>query len=130
MTDPIADFLTRLRNALSAKFPTVEAPASRLKEEICKVLHEEGYIHGYVREEDGKQGILRVTLKYTGDRISVIQGLRRVSKPSLRIYKKSKEYMPVRSGLGISIMTTSEGVMSGKKAREKELGGEVLCEIW
>lgn len=130
MSDPIADLLTRIRNALHAGYPAVEIPASRLKEDICKVLEQEGYIAGYEREEDGKQGVLRVKLKYMGDRTPVITGIRRVSKPSLRIYSGSREMKLVRSGLGISIITTSKGVMTGKQARADKLGGEVLCEVW
>ena len=130
MTDPIADLLTRIRNALQAGFPTVEAPASRLKEELCRVLKEEGYIRDYTREEDGKQGLLRVTLKYSADRTPVITGIRRISKPSLRVYTGKREVRLVRSGLGISIVTTSKGVMTDRRARRENVGGEVLCEVW
>ncbi|MFP6582097.1 MAG: 30S ribosomal protein S8 [Candidatus Hydrogenedentota bacterium] len=130
MTDPLADLLTRIRNALHAGYPTVEAPASRLKAGVCEVLKNEGYINDYVREEDGKQGILRISLKYTADRKPVIQGIKRVSKPSLRIYKGSQDIPQVRSGLGISVVTTSRGVMTAKSARNENVGGEVLCEVW
>ena len=130
MSDPIADLLTRIRNALHAGFPTVEAPASRLKEEMCRVLKEEGYIRDYVREDSGTQGVLRVTLKYGADRTPVITGIRRVSKPSLRIYTGKREVRLVRSGLGISIVTTSKGVMTDRRARSENVGGEVLCEVW
>ena len=130
MTDPIADLLTRIRNALQAGFPTVEAPASRLKEELCRVLKEEGYIRGYAREEDGKQGLVRLTLKYSADRTPVITGIRRVSKPSLRVYTGKREVRLVLSGLGISIVTTSKGVMTDRQARRENVGGEVLCEVW
>ncbi len=130
MSDPIADLLTRIRNALSAGFNTVEAPASSVKEELCRVLKSEGYIRDYTREEDGKQGILRVTLKYTADRTPVITGIRRVSKPSLRVYTGKREVRLVRSGLGISIVTTSKGVMTDRQARRENVGGEVLCEVW
>ncbi len=130
MTDPIADLLTRMRNALLAGFPTVEAPASSLKEELCRVLKEEGYIRDYAREEDGKQGLLRVTLKYSADRTPVITGIRRISKPSLRVYTGKREVRLVRSGLGISIVTTSKGVMTDRQARRENVGGEVLCEVW
>jgi small subunit ribosomal protein S8 len=130
MSDPIADLLTRVRNALHAGFPTVEAPASRIKLGVCEVLKKEGYIHDYVREEDGKQGIVRISLKYTADRKPVIQGIKRVSKPSLRIYSGAKEFEQVRSGLGISIVTTSQGVMTAKQARNDNVGGEVLCTVW
>ena len=130
MTDPIADLLTRIRNALSAGYPSVEIPASKLKEALCSVLQSEGFITGFERREDGKQGILTVALKYSGDRTPVITGIRRVSRPSLRIYSGADNIKPVRSGLGISIVTTSQGVMTGKKARQSKLGGEVLCEVW
>lgn len=130
MSDPIADLLTRVRNALHAGFPTVEAPASRIKVGVCEVLKSEGYIHDYVREDDGKQGIIRISLKYTADRKPVIQGIKRVSKPSLRIYSGSQDFQQVRSGLGISIVTTSHGVMTAKQARNEKVGGEVLCTVW
>lgn len=130
MSDPLADFLTRIRNALHAGFPTVEAPASQLKIHVCDVLKSEGYIVDYVREDDGKQGIIRIQLKYTEDRKPVIQGIKRVSKPSLRIYSGANRIAPVRSGLGISVVTTSKGVMTAKQARNENVGGEVLCEVW
>ena len=130
MSDPLADFLTRIRNALHAGFPTVEAPASQLKIHVCDVLKSEGYIVDYVREDDGKQGIIRIQLKYTEDRKPVIQGIKRVSKPSLRIYSGANKIAPVRSGLGISVVTTSKGVMTAKQARNENVGGEVLCEVW
>ena len=130
MSDPIADMLTRVRNALHAGFPRVDVPASRVKEEICRVLKDEGYIAEYTREEDDKQGVLHITLKYSRDRRPIIQGIKRVSKPSLRIYTKNGEIKPVRSGLGISIVSTSRGVMSGKTARDEKIGGEVICEVW
>ena len=130
MSDPLADLLTRIRNALHAGFPTVEAPSSRLKVQVCEVLKNEGYIIDFVREDDGKQGILRIQLKYTEDRKPVIQGIKRISKPSLRIYGGAGEIAPVRSGLGISVLTTSKGVMTAKQARAENVGGEVLCEVW
>ena len=130
MSDPIADLLTRIRNAIRVRFPSVEAPASRLKEEICRVLKEEGYIHDFYREDDGKQGILHITLKYGGDRTPVITGIRRVSKSSLRVYTSKRERRLVRSGLGISIVTTSKGVMTDRQARRENVGGEVVCEVW
>lgn len=130
MSDPIADMLTRMRNALQAGFPSVEAPASGIKEEICRVLKEEGFIKDYVRTDDGKQGVLRITLKYTPDREPIIQGIRRVSKPSLRAYAGSREIKPVRTGLGISILSTSRGVMTGRQAAREHIGGEVICEVW
>ncbi len=130
MSDPIADLLTRLRNALHAGYPSVEIPASSLKEEMCRVLKSEGYIREFTRIEDGRQGMLKVFLKYTHDRKPVIQGIRRISKPSLRVYAAHDEIKPVRTGLGISILTTSRGVMTGKQARVEKVGGEVLCEVW
>ena len=130
MTDPIADLLTRIRNALRAQYDTVDVPSSKLKEEICAVLKREGFIKGYEREDDAKQGILRIRLKYSADRVPVIVGIQRVSKPSLRVYSQARSMKLVRSGLGISIITTSKGVMTGKQARTDKLGGEVLCEVW
>ncbi len=130
MSDPLADLLTRIRNAVRAGFPSVEAPSSQLKVHVCDVLKREGYIVDYVSEDDGKQGILRIQLKYTEDRKSVIQGIKRVSKPSLRIYAGANKIPPVRSGLGISVVTTSKGVMTAKQARTENVGGEVLCEVW
>jgi len=130
MSDPLADMLTRIRNGLQAGFPSVKAPASRLKAGVCEVLKSEGYIVDYSREEDGKQGILTITLKYTGDRKPVIQGLKRVSKPSLRTYTGAQNMRVVRSGLGISVVSTPKGVMTGRKARRENVGGEILCEVW
>ena len=130
LSDPIADLLTRLRNALNAGFPKVDCPASRVNEDILRVLKEEGYIIDYSRDDDGKQGVLHIKLKYLGERDPVISGVRRVSKPSLRVYSGAKDIKPVRSGLGISIMTTSKGVMTGRDAQKQKLGGEVLCEVW
>ena len=131
MTDPIADLLTRIRNASSAGFPTVNVPASRLKAEICRVLKEEGFIREFEREDDGKQGVLKIQLKYVGEeREPVITEIRRVSRPSLRLYKGKKDARFVRSGLGISILTTPMGVMTDRNARKENLGGEILCEVW
>ena len=130
MSDPIADLLTRIRNGLMAKFRTVDIPASRIKEEICNVLKSEGYIVDYSVERDTAQGTLRIELKYTPENTPVIQGIQRVSRPSLRRHVKSKEIPLVRSGLGIAIISTSQGVMTGKQARNDKVGGEVLCEVW
>ena len=130
MSDPIADMLTRIRNANQVKHPTVDVPASRLKEQICSVLKREGYITDFSRIDDAHQGILRVSLKYQSDGSPVMTGLKRVSKPSLRVYTGRKGIQQVRSGLGISIITTSKGVMTGKEARREHVGGEVLCEVW
>ena len=130
MSDPIADLLTRVRNALRAGFPSVEVPASGVKEEICRVLKQEGYINDFQREDDGKQGIIKIALKYSADRKPIITDIQRVSKPSLRVYTGKREVRLVRSGLGISIVTTSKGVMTDRQARKANVGGEVLCEVW
>ena len=131
MNDPIADLLARIRNAALAGHEQLNIPASRLKEEVLKVLKAEGFIDDYQSVEDGgPRAQLQVRLRYTANRQPVLQGLRRVSKPSLRVYVKSSEIHPVRSGLGVSILSTSRGVMSGKQARQAKLGGEVLCEVW
>jgi small subunit ribosomal protein S8 len=112
-------------------FPSVSVPASRLKSEICRVLKEEGYIHEFEREDDGKHGALRIQLKYAGeDRAPVITEIHRVSRPSLRVYKGKADGRPVRSGLGMSIVTTSKGVMTDRHARKENVGGEILCEVW
>ena len=130
MNDPIADMLTRVRNALNAGHGTVKVPASRVKTDICRVLKQQGFIKDFSLEDTGRGGALDVTLKYAPDRSSVICGLRRVSKPSLRVYVRSDEIKPVQSGLGISIVSTSQGIMTGKQARQAKVGGEVLCEVW
>jgi len=130
MSDPIADLLTRVRNAAQARQATVDVPSSKLKAEICRVLKEEGYISEYTIVAEPLPGSIRIHLKYARDRKSVVQGLKRVSKPSLRVYVGSQEIKPVCSGLGISILSTSEGVMTGKKARNAKVGGEVICEVW
>ena len=130
MNDPIADMLTRIRNALNSGHDSLDIPASRVKEQICAVLKKEGYIAGFDRVEVEGHPRLRVELKYLEDRSPVICGLRRVSKPSLRVYAGPNDVRPVRSGLGISILTTSRGVMTSKDARNANVGGEVLCEVW
>lgn len=130
MSDPIADLLTRIRNANQGRHETLTIPASRLKEDICKVLVQEGFIAAVERLEEGPQGTLRITMKYTESNDVIIRGIKRVSKPSLRIYKKRKGINQVLSGLGTSIMSTSKGVMTGRQARREGIGGEVLCEIW
>lgn len=130
MSDPIADLLSRVRNALQARHERVDIPASRLKEQICAVLKQEGFIDSFKVVEDGKQNVIQVTLKYLTNRKPVIGGVRRVSKPSLRVYVGYGEIRPVRSGLGIAVLSTSKGVMTGKQARASKLGGEVLCEVW
>ncbi|HPO17124.1 MAG TPA: 30S ribosomal protein S8 [Candidatus Hydrogenedentes bacterium] len=130
MTDPIADLLTRMRNAIRAGQTTAEIPASKLKAEICQVLKQEGYLKDFVVVEDTLPAMIRVTLKYLPDRTPVMRGLRRVSRPSLRVYVDSSGIKPVRSGLGISVLSTSQGLMTGKQARKAGIGGEILCEVW
>lgn len=130
MSDPIADMLTRIRNAGKAKFNRLDIPGSRLKTEIAKVLMEEGFIRNYKFIKDKKQGMLRVYLKYDDRQTSAIFGLERVSKPSRRTYVKGKDIKPVLNGMGISILSTSKGIMSDKKARAEKVGGEILCNVW
>ena len=130
ITDTIADLLTRIRNANSAKHDTVEIPASNLKKDICQILLDEGYIKNFSVEEDGKQGVITVTLKYLEGKQPVIQGLRRVSKPGLRIYSNVEDMPKVMKGLGIAIISTSKGVMTDREARKQNVGGEVLAFIW
>ena len=129
ISDVIADMLTRIRNANSAKHETVDVPASNLKKAIADILTDEGYIKGYQIVEDGKQGIIRITLKYIGKK-QVITGLRRVSKPGLRIYSSCEDMPKVMNGLGIAIVSTSKGIMTDKKARKENVGCEVLAFIW
>lgn len=129
ITDVIADMLTRIRNASSAKHETVDIPASGTKKAIADILCEEGYVAGYQIIEDGKQGIIRVTLKYIAKK-PVIQGLKRVSKPGLRIYASCEEMPSVMKGLGTAIVSTSKGIMTDKKARREHVGGEVLAFVW
>ena len=130
MSDVIADMLTRIRNANDAKHPTVDIPASNMKKAIAQILVEEGYVKSYQVVEDGKQGTIRVTLKYLPGKGKVIRGIRRVSKPGLRIYAGCEDMPNVMNGLGIAIVSTSKGIMTGKKARELNVGGEVLAFIW
>ena len=130
ITDTIADILTRIRNASSARHATVDVPASNVKKVITQILLDEGYIKGFQVIEDGKQGVIRITLKYTDNRSPVITGLRRVSKPGLRIYSSCEDMPKVRKGLGIAIVSTSKGIMTDKKARELNVGGEVLAFVW
>ena len=130
MSDVIADMLTRIRNANDAKHDTVDIPASNMKKSIADILLSEGYIKSYQIVEDGKQGIIRITLKYTAGKQKVIHGLRRVSKPGLRIYSNCEDMPRVMNGLGIAIVSTSKGVMTDKKARLENVGGEVLAFIW
>lgn len=131
ITDTIADMLTRIRNANSAKHDSVDIPASNMKKAIAQILVDEGYVKNYQVIEDGKQGIIRITLKYQGPSKSpVLLGLRRVSKPGLRIYSSSEDMPKVMKGIGTAIVSTSKGVMTDKKARQEHVGGEVLAFIW
>ena len=130
ITDPIADMLTRIRNANTQKHETVDVPASKMKKAIAEILNEEGYIKGYQIIEDGKQGVIRITLKYGPNKEKVISGLKRVSKPGLRMYAGAEELPRVLKGLGIAIVSTSKGVMTDKAARKQNIGGEVLAFIW
>ena len=130
ITDTIADLLTRIRNASSAKHDSVEIPASNMKKAICQILVDEGYVKNYTVTQDGKQGVIKVTLKYGEGKTPVIQGLRRVSKPGLRIYSSVAELPKVMKGLGVAIISTSRGVMTDREARKQNLGGEVLAFIW
>ena len=130
ITDPVADMLTRIRNANTAKHESVDVPASNLKKAIAKILLEEGYIKSYEIVEDGTQGIIRIQLKYLAGKEKVISGLRRVSKPGLRVYAGADELPRVLKGLGIAIISTSKGVMTDKAARANHVGGEVLAFVW
>ena len=130
ITDPVADMLTRIRNANSAKHETVDVPASNLKKAIAQILLEEGYIKSYSVVDNGNQGVIRITLKYLAKKAPVLSGLKRVSKPGLRIYAGADEMPHVLKGLGIAIVSTSKGVMTDKKARELHIGGEVLAFVW
>ncbi|ABN54115.1 MAG TPA: 30S ribosomal protein S8 [Hungateiclostridium thermocellum] len=129
-TDVIADMLTRIRNACSAKHETVDIPASNIKRAIANILLEEGYIKGIEEIDDGKQGVLRLKLKYTANKQNVISGLKRISKPGLRVYAGKSEIPKVLGGLGIAIISTSKGIMTDKKARAEGVGGEVLAFVW
>ena len=130
ITDAISDLLTRIRNASAAKHEYVDIPASNMKKAIVQILVDEGYVQSYTVKEDGKQGIIRVALKYTEDKKAVITGLRRVSKPGLRIYAKCEEMPKVMKGLGIAIVSTPKGVMTDRQARKEKVGGEILAFVW
>ena len=130
ITDTIADMLTRIRNANSATHPTVDVPASNMKKQIAQILVDEGYIKSFRVIDDDKQGVIRITLKYTENKSQVITGLRRVSKPGLRIYSNSKDMPKVMKGLGIAIVSTSKGIMTDREARKNNVGGEVLAFVW
>jgi small subunit ribosomal protein S8 len=129
MTDPIADMLTRIRNANQMRHEVVEMPASRIKLQVLEVLKREGYINDVEYIEDSKQGVIRVFLKYVKNE-RVIKGLKRISKPGLRVYAKSEELPKVLNGLGIAVISTSEGIMTDREARQKQIGGEVLAFVW
>ena len=130
MTDPIADMLTRIRNANMVKHDLVEFPASNMKKAVLDLLKFEGFIHNYEYIEDGKQGVLRVRMKYGPDREKVITGVKRISKPGLRVYAKRDEIPRVLGGLGIAVLSTSKGMMTDKQARKEGVGGEVICYVW
>ncbi len=130
ITDTIADMLTRIRNANSAKHDTVEVPASNMKKSIAQILLDEGYIKDFEVIDDGKQGIIKITLKYGPNKSQIITGLRKVSKPGLRIYSGCEDMPKVMKGLGIAIVSTSKGVMTDKQARKEKVGGEVLAFVW
>ena len=130
ITDPIADMLTRIRNAGSARHETVDVPNSKMKKAIAEILLEEGYIKSVQLIDDGTQGVIRITLKYLPGKEKAIQGLRRVSKPGLRVYAGADELPQVLRGLGIAIISTSKGIMTDKKARAQHVGGEVLAFVW
>ena len=130
ISDVIADMLTRIRNANDAKHETVDIPASNLKKSIAEILLAEGYIKNFQIVEDGKQGIIRVSLKYAAGKQKVIHGLKRVSKPGLRIYSNCEDMPKVMNGLGVAIVSTSKGVMTDKKARKENVGGEILAFVW
>ena len=130
ITDPIADLLTRIRNASSAKHDTVDIPASNMKKAICQILLDEGYIKNFTVTEDGKQGVITVVLKYGEAKTPVITGIRRVSKPGLRIYSDVENMPKVMKGLGVAIISTSKGIMTDRQARKENVGGEVLAFVW
>lgn len=130
MTDPIADMLTRIRNANTVGHETVDIPASRMKKGIAQILLEQGYISAFEVVDDGKQGIIRVTLKYGAGKEKVISGIKRISKPGLKVYAKAADVPSVLGGLGIAIISTSKGLMADKEARKLGIGGEVVCYVW
>ncbi len=130
LTDPVADMLTRIRNACRARHATVDIPSSKMKEAIAGLLQREGFVEGFEVLPDNKQNILRVRLKYLDDKRNAIEGIRRVSKPSLRVYVNRKEVRPVRRYMGISILSTTQGILTDREARAKGVGGELLCEVW
>jgi len=130
MTDPLADMLTRIRNGIQAKFTKVDIPASTMKVHIARIMKDEGYLKNFKVIKDRRQGILRVFLRYDDDQNSVVSGLERVSKPSRRVYVGWDEIPSVQSGLGVSIVSSSKGLITDREAREQKIGGEVICKIW
>ena len=130
ITDPIADMLTRIRNANNSRHVSVDIPASNMKKAIAEILLEEGYIKNFQLIDNSTQGIIRITLKYGANKTQIINGLKRVSKPGLRVYSKSEDMPKVLKGLGIALVSTSKGIMTDKKARQQNVGGEVLAYIW
>ena len=129
-SDPIADMLTRVRNAMQARHPKVDVPASKVKTEIARILKEEGYIANYKVAEEGVKKVIKIYLKYGSDNLPVISGIERVSRPGCRNYAGKNEIVQVQGGLGISILTTARGVMTGRTARKESVGGEVMCRVW
>ena len=130
LTDPVADMLTRIRNACRAQHKTVDVPSSKMKEAIAQLLKREGYIEDCEILPDNKQNVLRVRLKYLEDKRNAIEGIRRVSKPSIRVYVNRREIRPVRKHMGVAILSTTQGILTDREARAKGVGGEVLCEVW
>ena len=130
MTDPIADMLTRIRNAVNAKHKVVEVPASNIKKSIAQILLDEGFIDGFNVTDDGKQGIITIDLKYGPNEEKVISGIKRISKPGLRVYARANEVPKILGGLGIAIVSTSKGLVTDKVARKEGIGGEVICYVW
>lgn len=130
MTDPIADMLSRIRNANNARHKSVDVPCSNIKKEIARILLDEGYIKGYDVVEDDKQGMIKIDLKYSQDGERVISGLKRISKPGLRVYVKCDDVPKVLGGLGIAIISTSKGIITDRMARQEKVGGEVICYVW
>jgi small subunit ribosomal protein S8 len=130
MTDPIADMLTRIRNGVSAKHDNVLMPSSKIKVAIARVLKDEGFISDFAIEPDGARSMLKIELSYTGRKEPVLSGIKRVSKPGLRVYVQKREIPRVLGGLGVAILSTPEGVMTGQNARQKAIGGEILCYVW
>ncbi len=130
VTDPVADMLTRIRNAIGAKHEVIDMPASKMKKAIAGILLKEGFIKGYEYKDEGPQGVIRITLKYGDKDMSIVNGLKRISKPGLRVYANKDELPKVLGGLGIAIISTSKGVMTDRDARENGVGGEVLAYVW